>query len=131
MNKLLALLIMSPLTYSTDFKFLNKCIESNLIELTQSDKFKSSNFIRYSESQDDLDVKDWLENELFPEWDQSKQMTLDYLDKAWRIDRKTGMKYIYKLMFLMDRNYNLELMNPVLGKQIKNEAHLTCGGTLE
>ena len=31
----------------------------------------------------------------------------------------------------MDRNYNLELMNPVLEKQIKNEAHLTCGGTLE
>ena len=66
---------MSPLTYSTDLKCINKCIEMKLIEETRSDKFKTSNWIRYSESQYDLDVKDWLENELIPEWDQSKQMS--------------------------------------------------------
>ena len=92
----------------------------------KTDEFKSSNFIKYSGSQDDLDIKKWLENEVFPEWDQSKQMTLDYLDKAWQIDRKTGMKYIYKLMFLMDRNYDLQLMNPALVNQIKKDARLTC-----
>ena len=47
MNKLLALLIMSPWLIQQILNLLNKCIESNLIELTQSDKFKSSNFIRY------------------------------------------------------------------------------------
>ena len=126
MSKILTLLILSPLAYSSNFELFNKCIETSLIELTQTDEFKSSNFIIYSESQDDLDIKKWLENEVFPEWDQSKQMTLDYLDKAWQIDRKTGMKYIYKLMFLMDRNYDLQLMNPALVNQIKKDARLTC-----
>ena len=126
MNKILTLLFLSPLAYSSNFELFNKCIETGLIELTQTDEFKSSNFIIYSESQDDLDIKKWLENEVFPEWDQSKQMTLDYLDKAWQIDRKTGMKYIYKLMFLMDRNYDLQLMNPALVNQIKKDARLTC-----
>ena len=126
MNKILTLLILSPLAYSSNFELFNKCIETSLIELTQTDEFKSSNFIIYSESQDDLDIKKWLENEVFPERDQSKQMTLDYLDKAWQIDRKTGMKYIYKLMFLMDRNYDLQLMNPALVNQIKKDARLTC-----
>ena len=131
MNKILTLLILSPLAYSSSFELLNKCIETNLIELTQADEFKSSNFIKYSESQDDLDIKKWLENEVFPERDQSKQMTLDYLDKAWQIDRKTGMKYIYKLMFLMDRNYDLQLMNPALLNQIKKDAHLACSAIVE
>ncbi len=131
MNKILTLLILSPLAYSSSLELLNKCIETNLIELTQADEFKSSNFIKYSKSQDDLDIKKWLENEVFTEWDQSKQMTLDYLDKAWQIDRKTGMKYIYKLMFLMDRNYDLQLMNPALVNQIKKDAHLTCSVIVE
>ena len=131
MNKILTLLFLSPLAYSSNFELFNKCIETSLIELTQTDEFKSSNFIIYSESQDDLDIKKWLENEVFPEWDQSKQMTLDYLDKAWQIDRKTGMKYIYKLMFLMDRNYDLQLMNPALVNQIKKDAHLTCSVIVE
>ena len=131
MSKILTLLILSPLAYSLNFELLNICIETNLKELTQTDEFKSSNFIKYSESQDDLDIKKWLENEVFPEWDQSKQMTLDYLDKAWQIDRKTGMKYIYKLMFLMDRNYDLQLMNPALVNQIKKDAHLTCSVIVE
>ena len=131
MNKILTLLILSPLAYSSNFELFNKCIETSLIELTQTDEFKSSNFIIYSESQDDLDIKKWLENEVFPERDQSKQMTLDYLDKAWQIDRKTGMKYIYKLMFLMDRNYDLQLMNPALVNQIKKDAHLTCSVIVE
>ena len=131
MNKILTLLILSPLAYASNFELFNKCIETSLIELTQTDEFKSSNFIIYSESQDDLDIKKWLENEVFPEWDQSKQMTLDYLDKAWQIDRKTGMKYIYKLMFLMDRNYDLQLMNPALVNQIKKDAHLACSVIVE
>ena len=131
MNKILTLLFLSPLAYSSNFELFNKCIETGLIELTQTDEFKSSNFIKYSGSQDDLDIKKWLENEVFPEWDQSKQMTLDYLDKAWQIDRKTGMKYIYKLMFLMDRNYDLQLMNPALVNQIKKDAHLTCSVTVK
>ena len=126
MSKILTLLILSTLAYSLNFELLNICIETNLKELTQTDEFKSSNFIKYSESQDDLDIKKWLENEVFPKWDQSKQMTLDYLDKGWQIDRKTGMKYIYKLMFLMDRNYDLQLMDQALVNQIKKDAHLTC-----
>jgi len=126
MIQLLALLVLSPLAYSAEFQSFKKCIETNIIELTQTDEFKSSNFIKYDDSQDDLDIKSWLENDLFPGWDPSKKMTLDYLDKAWQIDRKTGMRYIYKLMFLMDRNYNIELMNIALAKQINNDAHLTC-----
>ena len=131
MIKLLALLIVSPLTYSVEFKSFSKCIETNILKLTQKDEFKSSNFIKDNDSQDDLDVKNWLENDLFPLWDPSKKMTLDYLDKAWQIDRKTGMRYIYKLMFLMDRNYNIELMNTALVKQINNDAHLTCSGIVK
>jgi len=131
MIKLLALLIVSPLTYSVEFKSFSKCIETNILKLTQKDEFKSSNFIKYNDSQDDLDVKNWLEKDLFPLWDSSKKMTLDYLDKAWQIDRKNGMKYIYKLMFLMDRNYNLETMNPTLVKQINNDAHLSCSGIVK
>ena len=131
MIKLLALLVLSPLAYSAEFQSFKKCIETNIIELTQTDEFKSSNFIKYDDSQDDLDVKSWLENDLFSGWDPSKKMTLDYLDKAWQIDRKTGMRYIYKLMFLMDRNYNIELMNTALVKQINNDAHLTCSGIVK
>ena len=119
------------MAYSAEFQSFKKCIETNIIELTQTDEFKSSNFIKYDDSQDDLDVKSWLENDLFPGWDPSKKMTLDYLDKAWQIDRKTGMRYIYKLMFLMDRNYNIELMNTALVKQINNDAHLTCSGIVK
>ena len=66
MIKLLALLIVSPLTYSVEFKSFSKCIETNILKLTQKDEFKSSNFIKYNDSQDDLDVKNWLENDLFP-----------------------------------------------------------------
>jgi hypothetical protein len=73
MIKLLALLVLSPLAYSAEFQSFKKCIETNIIELTQTDEFKSSNFIRYDGSQDDLDVKSWLENDLFPGWDPSKK----------------------------------------------------------
>ena len=131
MIKLLALLVLSPLAYSAEFQSFKKCLQTNIIKLTQTDEFKSSNFIKYDESQDDLDVKGWLENDLFPGWDPSKKMTLDYLDKAWQIDRKTGMRYIYKLMFLMYRNYNIELMNTALVKRINNDAHLTCSGIVK
>jgi hypothetical protein len=130
MIKLLTLLVLSPWAYSAEFQSFKKCIETNIIELIQTDEFKSSNFIKYDDSQDDFDVKSWLEKDLFPGWDPSKKMTLDYLDKAWQIDRKTGMRYIYKLMFLMDRNYNIELMNTALAKQINNDAHLTCSGNV-
>jgi len=131
MIKLLALLVLSPLAYSAESQSFKKCIQTNIIELTQTDEFKSSNFIKYDDSKDDLDVKSWLENDLFPGSDPSKKMTLNYLDKAWQIDRKTGMKYIYKLMFLMDRNYNIELMNTALVKRINNDAHLTCSGIVK
>ena len=57
MIKLLALLVLSPLAYSAESQSFKKCIQTNIIELTQTDEFKSSNFIKYDDSQDDFDVK--------------------------------------------------------------------------
>jgi hypothetical protein len=50
------------------------------------------------------------------------------LDTLWDWDRSNGMKYIYKILDLMNRNYDLKSINPVLKTKYLEESKFRCEG---
>ena len=84
------------------------CINQNIYNLIRTEDFKKNTLIRFNDSEDDAEIKDFLIT-LYPEEDKgnSKFMTLNALDTAFKKDREIGNIYIYKILDLMDRNYDI------------------------
>ena len=103
------------------------CINQNIYNLIRTKDFKKNTLIRFNDSEDDAEIKDFLIT-LYPEEDKGnrKFMTLNALDTAFKKDRELGNIYIYKILDLMDRNYDINNFSKDAKDQLKAEAEKIC-----
>lgn len=102
----------------------NECLNKEVLEIMGSEKSKTERSIKFNDTKDDADIKVLL-TELFPNI-KIDSFNLDHLDQVWEWDRINGMKYIYKLLDLMNRNYSMDSVEYSLMAIYKAEASLTC-----
>ena len=126
MKLLLVLIVIFSSLSNANEKLINanECLNKEVLEILGSEKSKTERSIKFNDAKDDADIKVLL-TELFPNI-KIDSFNLDHLDQAWEWDRINGMKYIYKLLDLMNRNYSMDSVEDSLMAIYKAEASLTC-----
>lgn len=101
------------------------CIDDALIQILKTDQSKKERLVIFNESSDDQELKRLL-NQL----KQSSENTIYVidLDTLWNWDRENEMRLIYKILDLMNRNYEVESLNPSLKNKYLIEAKHKCKG---
>ena len=102
------------------------CINDALIQILKTDESKRERLVVFSKSNDDLELKKLLQ-QLTPGSENNTFYLID-LDTLWNWDRKNEMKFIYKILDLMNRNYQLESVSPSLKNKYLLEARHICEG---
>ena len=129
MGKFIAVLVISVIGFNThadELKDESICIKDSLVQILKSDQSKKERQIIFNESSDDLELKELLQR-LIPD-SENKTFYVADLDTLWDWDRSNGMKYIYKILDLMNRNYDLKSINPVLKTKYLEESKFRCEG---
>ena len=126
MKLLLVLIVIFSSLSNANEKLINanECLNKEVLKILGSEKSKTERSIKFNDTKDDADIKVLL-TELFPNI-KIDSFNLDHLDQAWEWDRINGMKYIYKLLDLMNRNYSMDSVEDSLMAIYKAEASLTC-----
>ena len=101
------------------------CINDALIQILKTDQSKKERLVIFNETSDDDEVK-----ELLSQLKQNSENTFYVidLDTLWNWDRENEMKFIYKILDLMNRNYEVESLNPSLKSKYLIEARHKCKG---
>lgn len=101
------------------------CINDALIQILKTDQSKKERLVIFSETSDDDELK-----ELLSQLKQNSENTFYVidLDTLWNWDRENEMKFIYKILDLMNRNYEVESLNPSLKNKYLIEARHKCKG---
>ena len=102
------------------------CVNDALIQILKTDESKRERLVVFSKSNDDLELKKLLQ-QLTPGSENNTFYLID-LDTLWNWDRKNEMKFIYKILDLMNRNYQLESVSPSLKNKYLLEARHMCKG---
>ena len=102
------------------------CINDALIQILKTDESKRERLVVFSKSNDDLELKKLLQ-QLTPSSENNTFYLID-LDTLWNWDRKNEMKFIYKILDLMNRNYQLESVSPSLKNKYLLKARHMCVG---
>ena len=102
------------------------CISDALMQILKTDESKRERLVMFNESSDDLELKELLQ-QLKPSSENNTFYLID-LDTLWNWDRKNEMKFIYKILDLMNRNYQLESVSPSLKNKYLLEARHICEG---
>lgn len=102
------------------------CIEDALIQILKTDQSKKERLVIFNKSSDDLELKELLK-QLIPSSENNSFYLID-LDTLWNWDRENEMKFIYKILDLMNRNYELESVSPALKNKYLKEVGRTCEG---
>ena len=102
------------------------CINDALIQILKTDESKRERLVVFSKSNDDLELKKLLQ-QLTPSAENNTFYLID-LDTLWNWDRKNEMKFIYKILDLMNRNYQLESVSPSLKNKYLLKARHMCEG---
>ena len=129
MSKFITVLVISVIGFNThadELKEEPRCIRDSLIQILKSDQSKKERQIVFNDTSDDLELKKLLQR-LMP-GSENKTFYVADLDTLWDWDRSNGMKYIYKILDLMNRNYDLKSINPVLKTQYLEESKFRCEG---
>jgi len=129
MSKFITVLVISVIGFNThadELKDESICIKDSLVQILKSDQSKKERQIIFNESSDDLELKKLLQR-LIP-GSENKTFYVADLDTLWDWDRSNGMKYIYKILDLMNRNYDLKSINPVLKTKYLEESKFRCEG---
>jgi len=129
MGKFIAVLVISVIGFNThadELKDESICIKDSLVQILKSDQSKEERQIIFNESSDDLELKELLQR-LIPGSENKTFYVVD-LDALWGWDRENEMKYIYKILDLMNRNYDLKSINPVLKTKYIEESKFRCEG---
>jgi hypothetical protein len=129
MSKFITVLVISVIGFNThadELKEESRCIKDSLIQILKSDQSKKERQIVFNDTSDDLELKKLLQR-LIP-GSENKTFYVADLDTLWDWDRSNGMKYIYKILDLMNRNYDLKSINPVLKTKYLQESKLRCEG---
>ena len=101
------------------------CIDDALIQILKTDQSKKERLVIFNESSDDQELK-----KLLSQLKQSSEnifYVID-LDTLWNWDRENEMRLIYKILDLMNRNYEVESLNPSLKNKYLIEAKHKCKG---
>ena len=114
--------LMSDINTNTN---ISECMKSQIINILGLEESKNERFVSFKESKDDDAIK-VLFKELFPNNSTGESYTLQQLDKAWEWDRANGMKFIYKLLDLMNRNYSIESVESHLIDRYISRAQTIC-----
>ncbi len=103
------------------------CINSNIYNLIRTEDYKRNTLIKFNDSKDDAEIKVFLKT-LYPqeEKENSNFMTLHALDIAFNRDRELGNKYIYKILNLMDRNYDINSLTEDALIKVTAKARRIC-----
>lgn len=101
------------------------CIDDTLIQILKTDQSKKERLVIFNESSDDQELK-----RLLSQLKQSSENTIYVidLDTLWNWDRENEMRLIYKILDLMNRNYEVESLNPSLKNKYLIEAKHKCKG---
>jgi len=129
MSKFITVLVISVIGFNThadELKEESRCIKDSLIQILKSDQSKKERQIVFNDTSDDLELKKLLQR-LIP-GSENKTLYVADLDTLWNWDRSNGMKYIYKILDLMNRNYDLKSINPVLKTKYLEESKFRCEG---
>ena len=101
------------------------CIDDALIQILKTDQSKKERLVIFNETSDDQELK-----KLLSQLKQSSEnifYVID-LDTLWNWDRENEMRLIYKILDLMNRNYEVESLNPSLKNKYLIEARHKCKG---
>jgi hypothetical protein len=129
MGKFIAVLVISVIGFNThadELKDESICIKDSLVQILKSDQSKEERQIIFNESSDDLELKELLQR-LIP-GSENKTFYVADLDALWDWDRENEMKYIYKILDLMNRNYDLESISPAFKTQYLEKSKFKCEG---
>ena len=129
MSKFITVLVISVIGFNThadELKEESRCIKDSLVQILKSDQSKKERQIVFNVTSDDLELKKLLQR-LIPGSENKTFYVVD-LDTLWDWDRANGMKYIYKILDLMNRNYDLKSINPVLKTKYLEESKFRCEG---
>ena len=129
MSKFITVLVISVIGFNThagELKEESRCIKDSLIQILKSDQSKKERQIVFNDTSDDLELKKLLQR-LIPGSENKTFYVVD-LDTLWDWDRANGMQYIYKILDLMNRNYDLKSINPVLKTKYLEESKFRCEG---
>ena len=129
MSKFITVLVISVIGFNThadELKDESICIKDSLVQILKSDQSKKERQIVFNDTSDDLELKKLLQR-LIP-GSENKTFYVADLDTLWDWDRANGMKYIYKILDLMNRNYDLKSINPVLKTKYLEESKFRCEG---
>ena len=101
------------------------CINDALIQILKTDQSKKERLVIFNETSDDDELK-----ELLSQLKQNSENTFYVidLDTLWNWDRENEMIFIYKILDLMNRNYEVESLNPSLKNKYLIEARHKCKG---
>ena len=101
------------------------CINDALIQILKTDQSKKERLVIFNETSDDDELK-----ELLSQLKQNSENTFYVidLDTLWDWDRENEMKFIYKILDLMNRNYEVESLNPSLKNKYLVKARHKCKG---
>ena len=101
------------------------CINDALIQILKTDQSKKERLVIFNETSDDDELK-----ELLGQLKQNSENTFYVidLDTLWNWDRENEMRFIYKILDLMNRNYEVESLNPSLKNKYHIEARNKCKG---
>jgi hypothetical protein len=101
------------------------CINDALIQILKTDQSKKERLVIFSETSDDDELKELLSQ--LKQNSENAFYVID-LDTLWNWDRENEMKFIYKILDLMNRNYEVESLNPSLKSKYLIEARHKCKG---
>ena len=101
------------------------CINDALIQILKTDQSKKERLVIFNETSDDDELK-----ELLSQLKQNSENTFYVidLDTLWNWDRENEMRFIYKILDLMNRNYEVESLNPSLKNKYLVKARHKCKG---
>jgi len=129
MSKFITVLVISVIGFNThadELKEESRCIKDSLVQILKSEQSKKERQVVFNESSDDLELMELLQR-LIP-GSENKTFYVADLDTLWDWDRANGMKYIYKILDLMNRNYDLKSISPALKTRYLQESKFRCEG---
>lgn len=102
------------------------CVDQTLKKILKTESSKKERPVVFNESADDKELLLLMQQIVVKEND--RDFLVADLDTIWNWDRKNGMKFIYKLLDLMNRNYEIDSVQSPLKEIYIQQANEMCEG---
>jgi len=102
------------------------CVDQTLKKILKTESSKKERPVIFDQSADDEELLLLMQQIVVKEND--RDFLVADLDTIWNWDRKNGMKFIYKLLDLMNRNYEIDSVQSPLKEIYIQQANEMCEG---